>query len=77
MTVKIMKIVVFAGGVGTRLWPLSRKNTPKQFEKIIGEKSTLQLAVDRLRPDFKFRDIYISTGKKYEYIVKGFPQVLH
>src|SRR5574342_626801 len=32
-----MKIVVFAGGVGSRLWPLSRKNTPKQFEKIIGE----------------------------------------
>ena len=66
-----MKIVVFAGGVGTRLWPLSRKNAPKQFEKIIGDKSTLQLAVDRLVPDFKFSDIYISTGKKYEDIVKS------
>lgn len=65
-----MKIVVFAGGVGTRLWPLSRKNSPKQFEKILGDKSTLQLAVDRLRPDFNFEDIYIATGKKYEEIVK-------
>ncbi len=65
-----MKIVVFAGGVGTRLWPLSRKNSPKQFEKILGDKSTLQLAVDRLTPDFKFEDIYIATGKKYEKIVK-------
>jgi len=66
-----MKIAIFAGGVGTRLWPLSRKNTPKQFEKIIGEKSTLQLAIDRLLPDFKFEDIYISTGKRYEEIVRS------
>lgn len=65
-----MKIVVFAGGVGTRLWPLSRKNSPKQFEKILGDKSTLQLAVHRLRPDFAFEDIYIATGKKYEQIVR-------
>lgn len=71
-----MKIVVFAGGVGTRLWPLSRKNTPKQFEKIVGDKSTLQLAVDRLAPDFKPSDIYISTGKKYEEIVRShLPQI--
>lgn len=66
-----MKIVVFAGGVGTRLWPLSRKNSPKQFEKILGDKSTLQLAVDRLRPDFAFQDIYIATGKRYEDIVRA------
>jgi mannose-1-phosphate guanylyltransferase len=66
-----MKIVVFAGGVGTRLWPLSRKNSPKQFEKILGDKSTLQLAVGRLRPDFAFEDIYIATGKKYERIVRA------
>jgi len=65
-----MKIVVFAGGVGTRLWPLSRKNSPKQFEKILGDKSTLQLAVDRLLPDFAFEDIYIATGRKYEKIVR-------
>jgi mannose-1-phosphate guanylyltransferase len=71
-----MKIVIFAGGVGTRLWPLSRKNTPKQFEKIVGEKSTLQLAVDRLQPDFKPQDIYVSTGKKYENLVRAhLPQI--
>ena len=71
-----MKVVIFAGGVGTRLWPLSRKNTPKQFEKIVGDKSTLQLAVDRLQPDFQPEDIYISTGKKYEEIVRShLPQI--
>ncbi|MBI2430671.1 MAG: mannose-1-phosphate guanylyltransferase [Candidatus Levybacteria bacterium] len=65
-----MKIVIFAGGVGTRLWPLSRKNTPKQFEKIIDNKSTLQKTVERLLPDFKLSDIYIATGRRYEATVK-------
>ncbi len=64
-----MKVVIFAGGVGTRLWPLSRKNTPKQFEKIIGDKSMLQIAVQKLFPEFSWEDIYISTGKHYEEIV--------
>jgi mannose-1-phosphate guanylyltransferase len=65
-----MKIVVFAGGVGSRLWPLSRKNTPKQFERILGDKSTLQLAVDRLQPDFDWKNIYVATGKAYVEIVR-------
>ncbi len=66
-----MNIAIFAGGVGTRLWPLSRKNTPKQFEKIIGDRSTLQLAVDRLTPDFKLENMYVSTGKRYENVLRS------
>jgi len=65
-----MRAIIFAGGVGTRLWPLSRKNSPKQFEKIVGDKSTLQLAVERLYPRFKPQDIYISTGEKYTDMVR-------
>jgi mannose-1-phosphate guanylyltransferase len=65
-----MKAVIFAGGVGTRLWPLSRKKSPKQFEKIMGDKSTLQLAAERLMPDFSWKDIYVSTGKPYVGIVQ-------
>ncbi|MGE5041273.1 MAG: mannose-1-phosphate guanylyltransferase [Candidatus Levyibacteriota bacterium] len=65
-----MKAVIFAGGVGTRLWPLSRKNTPKQFEKIVGDKSTLQLAVDRVSPIIKFENIFISSGQRYGDILK-------
>ncbi|MBI2617069.1 mannose-1-phosphate guanylyltransferase [Candidatus Gottesmanbacteria bacterium] len=64
-----MKAIIFAGGVGTRLWPLSRRRSPKQFEKVIGEKSTLQLAVERLLPDFAWDDIYIATSSQYEKIV--------
>ncbi|MBI4004671.1 mannose-1-phosphate guanylyltransferase [Candidatus Roizmanbacteria bacterium] len=65
-----MKAVIFAGGIGTRLWPLSRKKSPKQFEKIIGDKSTLQIAIERLLPEFKPEDIYISTGKAYVDLVR-------
>ncbi len=65
-----MKAVIFAGGVGTRLWPLSRKKSPKQFEKIIADKSTLQLAASRLAPDFSWQDIYVATGKSYVSIVQ-------
>lgn len=64
-----MKVVIFAGGVGTRLWPLSRKHTPKQFEKIIGERSTLQLAYDRVRPIFNPEDVFISSGDRYRDIL--------
>lgn len=66
-----MKAVIFAGGVGTRLWPLSRKKSPKQFEKIVGDKSTLQLAALRLQPDFTWSDIYVSTGASYVKIVQS------
>ena len=66
-----MKAIIFAGGVGTRLWPLSRKKSPKQFEKIIGNKSTLQLAAQRLLPDFSWKDMYVSTGKAYVAIVQA------
>ncbi len=64
-----MKVVFFAGGVGTRLWPVSRKSTPKQFEKIVGDKSTLQLGIDRVRDIVDSQDIYISTGKSYSKVI--------
>lgn len=71
-----MKAVIFGGGVGTRLWPLSRKHTPKQFEKIIGDKSTLQLAVDRISPIVSSSDIFISSGDRYgELLRTQLPQI--
>lgn len=65
-----MNAVIFAGGVGTRLWPLSRRKSPKQFEKIIGNKSTLQFAAERLQPDFPWDHVYVSTGRAYVPIVQ-------
>lgn len=71
-----MNIVVFAGGVGTRLWPLSRKKSPKQFEKVVGERSTLQLTVSRLIPFFNPENIYISTNREYiDIVTSQLPQI--
>ena len=43
-----MYIVILAGGGGTRLWPLSRPETPKPFLPLLGERSLLQRTVDRV-----------------------------
>ncbi|HSX09818.1 MAG TPA: sugar phosphate nucleotidyltransferase [Candidatus Saccharimonadales bacterium] len=73
-----MKIVLFAGGVGSRLWPLSRKNAPKQFGKIIADRSMLQIAVHKLFPEFKWKDVFISTGRQYsQHILEQLPQLPH
>jgi mannose-1-phosphate guanylyltransferase/mannose-6-phosphate isomerase len=42
--------VILCGGSGTRLWPLSRKAFPKQFIPLLGEKSLLQLTLERVAP---------------------------
>ena len=64
-----MNIIIFAGGAGTRLWPISRKNSPKQFGLLMGDKSTLQMAVDRVR-SFGLDNIFISTNEIYVDLVK-------
>lgn len=64
-----MNIVIFAGGIGTRLWPLSRANSPKQFDAIWGGKSTLRLAVERLRPTFSWQNIFIQTVSNFRSAV--------
>ena len=75
-----MKIIIFAGGTGTRFWPLSRKKFPKHFKKIFNgekkQKSTLQLAVDRVEKTFGSDNIYISTNENYVSLVKDqLPQI--
>jgi mannose-1-phosphate guanylyltransferase len=68
-----MKLVIFAGGTGTRLWPLSRRNSPKQFEKLKGDKSTLQMAIDRIE-SFGLDNVFISTNKNYVDLVQDHVQ---
>lgn len=65
-----MKIIIFAGGIGTRLWPLSRENSPKQFDKMFDGKSTLQLTVSRIATTFNLQDVFIQTVAKYEKIIQ-------
>lgn len=65
-----MKIVIFAGGIGTRLWPLSRRHLPKQFIKNFNGRSTLQLAVERVAPVFGYQNIYLQTTAEFKQLVK-------
>ena len=64
-----MKCVILAGGSGDALWPLSRKNYPKQFINIREGRSLFQEAVVRNLPFCD--DFYIITNEKYRYIVEG------
>ena len=62
--------LILAGGKGTRLYPLSRSARPKQFLKVINDKSFLQNTVDRVAPLINKENIYIVTNKDYEDKVK-------
>ncbi len=71
-----MYAVLFAGGVGQRLWPISRRNTPKQFTPILGTKSSLQLAVEHLLPIIPLENIFISTNERYgELLTQQVPEL--
>lgn len=55
-----MIIVILAGGQGTRLWPLSRRNRPKQFCRLLGEEEMIVQCYHRLRALVEPKDIFIS-----------------
>jgi mannose-1-phosphate guanylyltransferase len=64
-----MYAVILAGGGGTRLWPLSRPETPKPFLPLLGQRSLLQLTVDRLvgHPELPLTpgDVTVVTDRRY------------
>ncbi len=65
-----MIALIMAGGVGSRFWPLSRKNKPKQFLNIISEKSMIKMTVERLNHKIKLEDIYIVTQENQVNLLK-------
>lgn len=65
-----MKIIILAGGLGVRLWPLSRTQYPKQFLKFGGEHSLLQKTLLRFLKAFKPDDFVILTQKEMVDLVK-------
>jgi len=71
-----MKLLLMAGGQGTKLWPYSRQNRPKQFQPIIGDKSSYQESVETLLTEFAAEDIFVSTKQKFiKYISEQTPQI--
>ena len=57
--------LIMAGGGGTRLWPMSRKETPKQLLPLIEEHSMFKVSVERLAPLFPPDHVYVVTGRGY------------
>ena len=63
--------VILAGGAGKRLWPLSRENRPKQLLPLLGSKSLLQVAVERLSDLFAPAEIWVVTSAEYTEQVRS------
>jgi len=57
--------MIMAGGGGTRLWPKSRQNTPKQLLPLVEDDSMFKISVERLAPLFSPERIYVVTGELY------------
>ena len=64
-------LVIMAGGIGSRFWPMSTADCPKQFIDVLGcGKSLLQLTVDRFSGICPVENIWVLTSEKYAPMVK-------
>ncbi len=62
--------VIMAGGVGSRFWPFSRADKPKQFLDFFGTgRSLLQMTVDRFRPIVPIENMFIVTNVAYKQTI--------
>lgn len=64
-------VVIMAGGVGSRLWPVSLPEKPKQFIDLLGiGKTLIQMTVDRFRPVCDLGHFWVVTSEAYVGIVR-------
>jgi mannose-1-phosphate guanylyltransferase len=61
--------VIMAGGSGTRLWPISRGNKPKQLLRVVRGKSLLQVSYERLRGILPANQIYVCTNAAHTQLI--------
>ena len=62
---KELRAVVLAGGSGTRLWPLSRQQLPKQFLSLDGGEILLEATIERLQPYIVPEDVLVVTNEQH------------
>jgi mannose-1-phosphate guanylyltransferase len=63
--------LIMAGGVGSRLWPLSRQKSPKQVLPLLGEHSMFAMAVERLRPLLMPEAVLVVVGEEQVDLLKA------
>jgi mannose-1-phosphate guanylyltransferase len=63
-----LRILLLAGGGGTRLWPLSTDERPKQFLALLSEKSLLRETYERLEP--LSSDVWVATSERHAPLVR-------
>lgn len=64
-------VVIMAGGIGSRFWPMSKSSYPKQFHDVLGiGQSLLQLTVERYKKICPIENIFIVTNKEYKHLVQ-------
>src|SRR5436190_23103338 len=56
-------VIIMAGGKGERFWPISRERTPKQLLALLGDRSFLQQAVDRVLPLVPLKNVLVITNE--------------
>ena len=65
-------VVVMAGGVGSRFWPFSRNNHPKQFHDVLGVgESLIQSTVKRFSTVCPIKNIYVVSNREYKGLVNA------
>lgn len=57
-----MKLVIICGGIGSKMWPMSRSTMPKHFLPLINGKSLFQLNYEALRKRFEATEIFLQTN---------------
>jgi mannose-1-phosphate guanylyltransferase len=62
--------VIMAGGSGTRFWPHSRKNLPKQLLSVDGRRTMIQATVERITPIIPYERIMVVAGSSHEEIIR-------
>jgi len=65
-----MIVVIMAGGAGTRFWPLSTEERPKQFVRIVHDRSLLQLSYDRVASLVPDERIIVMTNERFVPLVQ-------